>query len=107
MEFSKLKFKPMPSLPDSKQCIIDLGKHELSIVQHQFSYGGKDGFYEVGYMKKNGGMIDLPPQVAKSKLSDQVKGWLTEQDVMKIIKQLCDHNKLDYNFVCMKTRLVT
>lgn len=46
-----------------------------SLVQHQYSYGGKHGLYELAVLDKNGKLCYSTP------LTDDVLGFLSEQDV--------------------------
>ena len=55
---------------------------EISIVQNGFSYGGKQGLYEMGAMKPDGGMVYI------EEWQDQVKGWLTPEDIDKELEML-------------------
>ena len=79
-------FKPQP-LRDygGTQVMLKFGnQYELSIVSHQFSYGGKKGLYEIGVFKDNN-MVELPGITEEG---DTVKGFLTEKDVDSIIKKM-------------------
>jgi len=53
---------------------------EVSVVRHDFSYGGKKGFYEIGVFNAAGGMCD------PLGWGDDVKGWLLPSDVTKELK---------------------
>ena len=48
---------------------------EVSVVKHDFSYGGKKGLYEIGVFNAAGRMCD------PCEWGDDVKGWLNEGDV--------------------------
>ena len=48
---------------------------EVSVVKHDYSYGGKKGLYEIGVFNAAGSMCD------PLGWGDDVKGWLTPQDV--------------------------
>ena len=84
MKFSELKFKKMGSTfgLNGIQAFVDLGNgYEASVVQHEFSYGGKEGLYEIGLMLGNS-LVEVP------EWGDQVNGYLTEEDVEKEIEFL-------------------
>jgi len=83
-------FELMPTeTPNGVQAVLDFGKYHLSIVQSDFSYGGKQGLYEIGVFTAQDGvatsMTELPGVTA---LGDSVKGFLTEADVDTIIKKM-------------------
>jgi len=61
---------------------------EVSVVRHDFSYGGEKGFYEIGVFNEMGGMCD------PLDWGDTVKGWLNKDSVEKELDQLsrvCDN----------------
>ena len=70
--------------PKGVQAMIDFGLYQLSIIQNEMSYGGKDSLYEIGVFKGNG-MVELPGITADG---DTVKGFLTTTDVDAILKKL-------------------
>ena len=80
MKFQDLKFQAMEELygDNAVQSIVEFegSGYSLSIVKHDFSYGGKSGLYEVAIFK-NGDLSELPPLIEE----DNVKGWLTEESV--------------------------
>lgn len=57
-----------------------------SVVQHRFSYGGEEGLFELGVLSfsddgKWGLIYDTP-------ITDDVLGWLTDEDVEAVLKQI-------------------
>ena len=83
MKFSDIKFV---SLYDGKSAVIPFGDYELSIVSHEYSYGGKDGLYEIAvYKADSNDQVELPGITEEG---DTVKGFLTEAGVMGIIKKM-------------------
>ena len=66
MKFADIKFsKTDNDFPKSIQAILPFGDYDLSIVQSDFSYGGKQGLYEIAVFKgKN--MIEMPGITAVS-----------------------------------------
>ena len=83
MKFEDIKFV---SLYDGKSAVIPFGDYELSIVSHEFSYGGKDGLYEIAVFKADtDDQVELP---GITREGDTVKGFLTESDVVCIIKKM-------------------
>ena len=90
MKFEDIKFV---SLYDGKSAVIPFGKYELSIVSHEFSYGGKDGLYEIAVFKADSNdQVELP---GITEAGDTVKGFLTEAGVMGIIKKMMAITKKD------------
>ncbi len=81
MQFADLKFEP---LYDGVQAMIPIGPYQLSIVKHKMSYGGKMGLYEIAVMKDKE-QIELR---GITEPNDTVKGFLKEDDVLKIIDQM-------------------
>lgn len=81
VKFEDIKFD---SLYDGKQAVIPFGDYELSIVSHSSSYGGKQGLYEIAVFK-DVEQVELP---GITKEGDTVKGFLTESDVVCIIKKM-------------------
>jgi hypothetical protein len=83
MKFSDIKFV---SLYDGKSAVIPFGKYELSIVSHQYSYGGDKGLYEIAVFNADSNdQVELPGITNEG---DTVKGFLTESDVVCIIKKM-------------------
>ena len=85
MKFADIKFsKTDNDFPKSIQAILPFGDYDLSIVQSDFSYGGKQGLYEIAVFKgKN--MIEMPGITEEG---DTVKGFLSENDVENIIEKM-------------------
>jgi len=83
MKFSDIKFE---SFLDGVSARINFGHLTLSVVKHSGSYGNKQGLYEIGmFDEDNKTMIEVPGITVEG---DTVKGFLSEQDVTDIIKQL-------------------
>lgn len=53
-----------------------------SIVKTELSYGGRDGLYELAVLDSTGDIVYDTP------ITDDVLGYLTEDDVMKVLKQI-------------------
>ena len=81
VKFEDIKFD---SLYDGKSAVIPFGDYELSIVSHSGSYGGKQGLYEIAVFK-DVDQVELPGITNEG---DTVKGFLTESDVVCIIKKM-------------------
>ena len=89
----------VPSLPLLEQFALHVVDHRLihygfqlvyqfengygaSLIQHEFSYGGNRGLYELAVLDKEGN-LDYSTCVA-----DDVLGWLSEQDVKEKLLQI-------------------
>lgn len=83
MKFQDIKFNDT-KMPKGIQSIIDFGKYDLSIVKSDFSYGGKQGLYEIAVFDGKE-QVELPGITEEG---DTVKGFLTEENVMGIIVKM-------------------
>ena len=83
MKFKDIKFNST-DLPQGIQALLKFGAYELSIVKSDFSYGGKQGLYEIAVFKDDG-QVELP---GITQAGDTVKGFLSESDVEGIIKKM-------------------
>lgn len=67
------------------QLVLDFEKYELSVVQHNGSYGGTQGLFEIMVSDKSGQGIELP---GITEPGDTVRGWLTLAEVANICKKM-------------------
>ena len=54
----------------------------VSVVSHSYSYGGRDGLYEVAVLDSNDELTHDTP------VTNDVIGYLTEEDVSNVMKQV-------------------
>jgi hypothetical protein len=54
----------------------------VSVVSHTFSYGGKDGLYELAVLDKNGDLTYETP------ITSDVLGYLEPEQVTEIMKKV-------------------
>ena len=54
----------------------------VSVVSHSYSYGGRDGLYEVAVLDSNDELTYDTP------VTNDVIGYLTEEDVSNVMKQV-------------------
>lgn len=75
--FNSLPFKYLPER-EGVQAFIPLAKegYSVSLIRHNFSYGGLRGLWEIGLMFNNN-------LVYLDKWYDEVKGSLTEEEVLQ------------------------
>jgi hypothetical protein len=58
----------------------------VSVVSHSYSYGGKDGLFEIAVLDKDGDLTYDTP------VTNDVIGYLTEEDVTDVMKQVQELN---------------
>ena len=81
MKFTDLKWEG--NAEEGIQAIVELENgFEVSIVRNQLSYGGDKGLYEIGVFNATGNMCD------PLGWGDDVKGWLTQEDVEKTLDSM-------------------
>jgi hypothetical protein len=83
--FKDLEFIEMKDLfYNGVQCRIQFDNgYGASIVRHNYSYGGKEGLYELAVLDENGKLhYDNP--VANG----DVRGYLNESEVTELLKQI-------------------
>ena len=84
MNFEDIKFNKT-TVPEGIQALLKFGKqYELSIVKNTSSYGNAQGLYEIAVFKGND-QVEMPGITEEG---DTVKGFLSEGDVMGIIKKM-------------------
>jgi len=83
------KFKDLPFFPINdgfmvgKKARMDFENgYGVSVVSHTYSYGGKDGLFEVAVLGKDGNLTYDTP------VTNDVVGYLTEEDVTDVMKQV-------------------
>tara|TARA_B100000212_G_C27041695_1_gene391843 strand:+ start:146 stop:529 length:384 start_codon:yes stop_codon:yes gene_type:complete len=82
--FADIPFKET-KMPKGIQAVLKFGdKYELSIVKSDFSYGGNNGYYEIAVFKGDDQVI--LPGITED--HDTVKGWLSQNDVIGIVKKM-------------------
>jgi hypothetical protein len=54
----------------------------VSVVSHSYSYGGRDGLYEIAVLDSNDELT------YDTSVTNDVIGYLTEEDVSNIMKQV-------------------
>jgi hypothetical protein len=83
--FKDLEFIEMKDLfYNGVQCRIQFDNgYGASIVRHNYSYGGKEGLYELAVLDDNGKLhYDNP--VANG----DVRGYLNESEITELLKQI-------------------
>ena len=54
----------------------------VSVVSHSYSYGGRDGLYEVAVLDSDDNLT------YETSVTNDVMGYLTEEDVTDVMKQV-------------------
>ena len=81
--FNDLEFKELDSFFNGVQChILFENGFGASVVRHNFSYGGKDGLYELAVLDSNGNLT------YETSVTSDVEGYLTENDVTRLLEQI-------------------
>ena len=84
MKFEDIKFVDT-DMPKGTQALMKFGdKYELSIIQNESSYGNAKGLFEIAVFH-NGGLHELP---GITEPGDTVKGFLTKENVIGIVKKM-------------------
>jgi len=80
--FKELNFESHP-MGMGKQCIVQYPNgYGASIVQSEYTYGGKEGLFELAVFGKDGEIsYDTP-------ITDDVLGYLSEEDVEKTLTDI-------------------
>ena len=80
--FQELKFQDH-TLVGRKQCIVQFPNgYGASIVQGEYTYGGRDGLYEIAVFGKDGHISYSTP------ITDDVLGYLSEEEVEKTLTDI-------------------
>ena len=85
MKFSELKFKELPDGSGIYCRIMFENGFGASIVNHKYSYGGKDGLYELAVLDTNGEL-----HYDNSVANGDVLGYLSEDDVERYLSNIED-----------------
>jgi hypothetical protein len=81
--FKDIEFKPNPMGADFgivSRTQFDNG-YEASVVKSEYTYGGKDGLYELAIFKDGEICYNTP-------ITDDVIGYLTTQEVTDLMEQI-------------------
>ena len=84
-KFEDLKFDRMenhPSLTGVQTRMVFENGYGVSVVSHTYSYGGKDGLFEVAVLGKDGELTYDTP------VTNDVIGYLDPIEVTDIMKQV-------------------
>ena len=80
--FNDLQFKTHPQLSGVISRIIFDNGYGASVVKHEFSYGGKDGLYELAVLNKDGELCYDTP------VTNDVIGYLRPEDVTDVMEKI-------------------
>ena len=86
MTFEDLKFNPT-QIHSGIQAIVEFeNNYGASVVKHDYSYGGKDGLYELAVIQYDeSGDWDI---CYDTPITDDVLGYLTEDNVTEYLTQI-------------------
>jgi hypothetical protein len=81
--FNDLEFKEHPNKMGGVVArIMFENDYGASIAQTPFSYGGDEGLYELAVLDSDGHLT------YETSITDDVEGYLTEDEVTKLMKQI-------------------
>ena len=80
--FNDLEFKPHSNMDGIMSRIEFENGYGASIVKGEYTYGGKDGLYELAVLNSSGDLIYDTP------VTSDVEGYLSEDDVTKLLEQI-------------------
>ena len=83
MKFADLTFTETVS-PKGIQSVVQYGDYELSVVKNEMSYGNAQGYYEIGVFND----VDTVALPGITNPGDNVKGWLTENEISGIMTKM-------------------
>jgi hypothetical protein len=81
-QFKDLEFKEHRDLNGVVARITFDNGYGASIVKHEFSYGGKDGLYELAVLNEDGDLTYETP------ITNDVIGYLREIDVTDVMEKI-------------------
>jgi hypothetical protein len=80
--FNDLEFKQLDSFLNGIQSRTHFDNgYGVSVVKHEYSYGGKDGLYELAVLKGDELCYD-------TSVTSDVEGYLSEDEVTELLKQI-------------------
>jgi hypothetical protein len=80
--FKDLKFKQHPSADGIISRITFENGYGASVVRHEYSYGGKDGLYELAVLNSDGELCYDTP------VTNDVIGYLRPEDVTDVLAKI-------------------
>ena len=80
--FNELEFKPHPNMNGVQARIQFENGYGASVVKGEYTYGGEDGLYELAVLDSNGDLTYSTP------VTSDVEGYLSEDDVTKLLEQI-------------------
>ena len=83
--FQDLEFEQIDDAPfmvGKKARMTFENGYGVSVVSHTYSYGGKNGLFEIAVLDKDGNLTYDTP------VTNDVIGYLTEEDVTDVMKQV-------------------
>jgi hypothetical protein len=82
-EFKDLEFTELPDMSGIYSRIMFENGFGASVIRHKYSYGGKDGLYELAVLDTEG-EIHYDNSVAEG----DVHGYLNEEGVTMLLKRI-------------------
>ena len=80
--FKDLEFKPHAMGEGIHSKLSFDNGYGVSVVSHSYSYGGRDGLYEIAVLDSDDNLT------YDTSVTNDVIGYLTEEDVSNVMKQV-------------------
>ncbi len=80
--FNDLEFKPHSNMNGIMSRITFENGYGASVVKGEYTYGGKEGLYELAILDSNGDLTYDTP------VTSDVEGYLSEDEVTKLMEQI-------------------
>ena len=80
--FNELEFQSHPNMDGVQARIQFENGYGASVVKGEYTYGGKDGLYELAVLDSNGKLTYSTP------VTDDVEGYLSEDGVTRLLEQI-------------------
>ncbi len=85
MKFTDLNFEPHPDFDGIQAVHFFDNSYGVSVIKSEYSYGGRDGLYEVAVLRGNSDEWDI---VYDTEITDDVIGHLSEDQVGEVLMQV-------------------
>jgi hypothetical protein len=85
MKFTDLNFEPHPNIDGIRAVYFFDNSYGVSVIKSEYSYGGRDGLYEVAVLRGNSDEWDI---VYDTSITEDVVGYLSKDGVDEVLMQV-------------------
>jgi hypothetical protein len=85
MKFTDLNFEPHPNIDGIQAVHFFDNSYGVSVIKSEYSYGGRDGLYEVAVLRGNSDEWDI---VYDTSITEDVVGYLSKDGVDEVLMQV-------------------